>query len=741
MQINGHRLQHSTPRTAWLASFAGTSQPAFDALEARLALSSSPLPHLSDMESDNDTVVRLETNYGDIDLELYNSAAPISVSNFLNYVNSGRLGDTFFHRSSLNPNPFVLQGGGYQYTNAGGLVPVADDAPIVRETTGKSNLARTVSMARTSDITSATSQFFINYVDNTFLDPTSAADGYAVFAKVIQGWDVVQTIEALQSLDLTTDAAFAGPQSGNFGEVPVGSTYNSSVGVRQADLVALISAEVIKPASVPGFFSQKVVFPEGFRSDTSVENLSLFNPNGFSAPSTRSLSTTNWASRDAVIASGSITPNTSLSIALSDFAQPGLNVVRANVGYSIEVTSAFPEAFPTALPVAASMNRFDYNADTGETFLNPTAVTATGALQSWDLPRIERNDLSREFILFQNLSDTATAVTTVFHTTGERLHQPSAPLDPYRRGGLEVFSLGLPDGVLWAHVSADQDIAVAMSDWDLPSTINSTAVPQEGFTVMGVPGGGSTAGGYAGGEIQTDFTTNVSVVNSGANAATVTLKFLSANGFTSTQQLSIASGGRSDLDLDAGSIGIPVGSMFTISYTSDNPVSAQYTSYTRVPGLTLDGIASTFTSSLPSVALFADGEMDPTLGTQAETETISLSSPFLNSLYAFTYTVQLTSSPTERPSTGASGSLNGAGRVDIVSGAIQAVRDKASSNPLFQKYGIEVIGTATNNATGVATAIAPVTVMTRWDNSTGKSISSSPMLSGVGLGLDDPIFT
>ncbi len=281
-------------------------------------------------------------------------------------------------------------------------------------------------------------------------------------------------------------------------------------------------------------------------------------------------------------------------------------------------------------------------------------------LSPLDLPRIERNDLSREYILYQNLSDTATTVTTIFHTTAGDFTAVRS-LGSYRRGGLEVFDLGLPDGVLWAHVSADQNIAVAMSDWDLPSTVNSTAVPQEGFTVMGVPGGGSTTGGYAGAEIQTDFTSNVSIVNSGANAATVTLKFLSANGFTSTQQLSIASGGRSDLDLDAGGIGIPVGGMFTISYTSDNPVSAQYTSYTRVPGLTLDGIASTFTNSLPSVALFADGEMDPTLGTQAQTETISLSSPFLSAPCMHSRTRCDTSSPTARPSTPRPARLMGPG--------------------------------------------------------------------------------
>ncbi len=224
MQIDGRSLQ-SRSRAAWLSSLAGA--PAFDALERQQsALSTTHLPHLVDMESPNDTVVRLETNFGDIDVELYNSAAPITVSNFLKYVNSGRLGDTFFHRSSLSPSPFVLQGGGYQYTDAGGLVTVATDAPIVRETTGKSNLARTLAMARTGDITSATSQFFINYVDNTFLDQTAADNGYAVFAKVIQGWDVVLNIEALQSVDLTGSAAFAGPEASNFGEaVPVGSSF------------------------------------------------------------------------------------------------------------------------------------------------------------------------------------------------------------------------------------------------------------------------------------------------------------------------------------------------------------------------------------------------------------------------------------------------------------------------------------------------------------------------------------
>ena len=114
------------------------------------------------------------------------------------------------------------------------------------------------------------------------LDPTSPTTGYTVFGKIIQGWSVVQTIEALSSIDLTNSPAFAGPDSSAFNEVPVTSDFDPNVGVRQSTLVNLIAAEVIKPASVAGFFAQQVVYPEGFRSGTSIETLTIVNPNSVS---------------------------------------------------------------------------------------------------------------------------------------------------------------------------------------------------------------------------------------------------------------------------------------------------------------------------------------------------------------------------------------------------------------------------------------------------------------------------
>lgn len=136
--------------------------------------------------------VTLATSSGDITLELDPTAAPITVNNFLSYVRSGYYSSTLFHRVISG---FMIQGGGYTT----GLVKKAGQiAPITLESNnGLSNQRGTVAMARTNDPNSATSEFFINVVNNTFLDYTSAASpGYAVFGTVLQGMDVADAIVA-----------------------------------------------------------------------------------------------------------------------------------------------------------------------------------------------------------------------------------------------------------------------------------------------------------------------------------------------------------------------------------------------------------------------------------------------------------------------------------------------------------------------------------------------------------------
>ena len=133
---------------------------------------------------------------GNIVFNLRGDQAPITVDNFLAYVNSGFYSGLIFHR--VVPN-FVVQGGGYGPTTSGTLpTPKATTfSPIALETTGGNNVQWTAAMARTSDDNSATSQFFFNLVDNSAgLDKSSTTDGYAVFADVSSSSAVIQAIAA-----------------------------------------------------------------------------------------------------------------------------------------------------------------------------------------------------------------------------------------------------------------------------------------------------------------------------------------------------------------------------------------------------------------------------------------------------------------------------------------------------------------------------------------------------------------
>ena len=138
--------------------------------------------------------VNIVTNVGTIQIELENEKAPITTSNFLQYVKSGHYRGTTFHRVMKD---FMIQGGGMTEE----LIEKPTQPPIKLESkTGLRNQRGTVSMARTGFPDSATSQFFINLVDNRFLDWDESRDGrgYAVFGRVIKGMDIVDKISQVQ---------------------------------------------------------------------------------------------------------------------------------------------------------------------------------------------------------------------------------------------------------------------------------------------------------------------------------------------------------------------------------------------------------------------------------------------------------------------------------------------------------------------------------------------------------------
>ena len=133
-------------------------------------------------------MVIFETTHGTFTVELFPEEAPITVENFLRYVDDKHFDGTVFHR--IVPG-FVIQGGGLtaDFANKKTRAPIANEAK-----NGLKNTRGSLSMARTSDINSATSQFFVNLADNAFLDHSARDYGYAVFGRVKEGMDVIDKI-------------------------------------------------------------------------------------------------------------------------------------------------------------------------------------------------------------------------------------------------------------------------------------------------------------------------------------------------------------------------------------------------------------------------------------------------------------------------------------------------------------------------------------------------------------------
>lgn len=161
--------------------------------------------------------VEIETNQGNITLELYPEKAPKTVANFLQYVNADFYKGTIFHRVINN---FMIQGGGFTRD----MMEKPTNAPIVNEANdGLLNELGTIAMARTNEPDSATAQFFINLTNNQFLNyvyPSPEQMGYCVFGKVINGLDVVKKIGLTPTLTI-----------GGFADVPVKAVIINSIEV------------------------------------------------------------------------------------------------------------------------------------------------------------------------------------------------------------------------------------------------------------------------------------------------------------------------------------------------------------------------------------------------------------------------------------------------------------------------------------------------------------------------------
>lgn len=503
-------------------------------LESRTLFGSSPFPTLGSLNDPNDTVVRMSTQFGDIDVELFDSLRPITVTNFLNYVRDGDYDQTFFHRLASG---FVLQGGGFKYDSLPGassatLTQVPADAQIMNEfpnpiPMGGVNVARTIAMAKLAapadggppngGPNSATNQWFFNLGDNTGnLD--SQNGGFTVFGRVVNdaSWAVIQTIIGLQVRNLSTVAPFSGTFSSNFSTVPTTSAF-ATPNPSEDSVVRLRDVEIIKARNVQAFYDHTFYYPEGFAGSTINEFLPIGNTTNaevFYQVIVRSevisgnISTTAGWFRDRVISTGSVAAHTRGGITISRFGPGGApnpaDLVPQGVPYSIEIRATGD--------LAPTLSHYDFGTSTGESFTSTLSTT-------WGFGQAEKNNGSVfDFLVWSNPNDVDAHIQITFYFQSASPVTLSVTTDAFRRGGFAFQNVTqIPNNTPFsARMVSDVPIVAALSHF------NNTG-DQSGSTALGIPGAGSEVGILPGGFGGNGNNEIITFLNPNSTAAVVTM--------------------------------------------------------------------------------------------------------------------------------------------------------------------------------------------------------------------------
>lgn len=588
-------------------------------LENRTLLSSTPLPTVAEMSNPSNTVVRFETSLGTIDFELFDSQAPITVANFLKYVRDGDYDQTFFHRVAKQSGnqPFVIQGGGFrlkknpEFDDPLPFRSIPTDPPIQNEF-NQSNLQRTIAMARVGQqVNSATSQFFFNMANNTFLD--SVDQGFTVFGRVLNdsSWAVLQAIDMLDSEDIDP-----GDFSDPFGEVPLRSGANLTDGVQASDLVMVYDAEIIKPANVAGFYTFRYYFPEGFASNRINEFIPLQNATGTDVHyqiivraerEADQPPTGDFWFRDKVITTSTVTANHRSGVTVSR-GVAGVSLVDRNTPFAYEIWATGP--------LSANLSHYDNGSATGESFTTTTSM-------EWTIPDLRKGGSNRDFVLWQNTHEQPVNIEITFYfSTGQTTFNTTT--EGLRRGGFNVHTFGtIPDGEFSIKITADQPIVASMTHYQIgsqPRAFQALAIPGDAKT-RGVLAIGSRASGGS-----NPATEELVFLNPGSAVSIITLIFSFDDGspdITITPPALFVQPGRKavyNLDNVAGLDG----KRFTVRYSSgSNAVYASTRHTERNDDL---GVAFSYNAAIRTG--FAEGFMVRSRAGNNLFETISVYNPF-----------------------------------------------------------------------------------------------------------------
>jgi peptidyl-prolyl cis-trans isomerase A (cyclophilin A) len=404
-----------------------------EGLEPRVVLHQVPMATgfipLTSLEDRDNSVVRILTNAGRIDIELFEELVPAVTANFRNYITSGRYDEQFFNVSAFG----LLQMGRYKFNDGTGLATITPDAPIANGFS-RSNLQRTVAMVPINTL-QADSQFIINLQDNTNLNTQSG--GYTVFGKVIQGWDIVLAIGAYQVRNFNQQ--LVGAPTGPFTSVPVRPGHVAGNPATENALVKIIDIETIKAPGLASYYSNTYVYPEGFRGNNTVERIDIVNEDltGGNINYFQIIIRYETGERDQVLHTGQLTAGQRFSLKVNDFTAPGLNLVRSNVGYAFDVRST--------RKAGVALNRTANSTTLGESFLLTPGIPQP-QFTRYNFPRASKSATEQAFLLVEELDGKNVTINVlVYPFSGGQIYVPIT-IEAFRRGGLNLSALGIPDG-------------------------------------------------------------------------------------------------------------------------------------------------------------------------------------------------------------------------------------------------------------------------------------------------------
>ncbi len=696
-------------RTTRMIDAAG--EPGLEMLESRLALYQGPMiagaPPIASLENQNDTVVRVDTNLGKFDLELFDSLAPVTVTNFLNYIRAGRFDESIFH--SLLPG--LLYGGQYKFSDAAGLPSYVPQYPVIPNGFSRSNLAGTITMVPYS-ATTAGSAFAINLVDNPVLNTTSG--GYTVFGKVVQGMSVLTTIGGLSTQDFNT--RWGAPTPGPYWKVPVTGAYNGTTGPTEATLVRITDIEITKAAGTNRYYEQSYVLSEGLRTATSIERIDLVNMEGSFTNNYQVILRYESGDRDQVIATGVLPVGARKYIKINDLG----SLVRSGVNYSIEVRST--------RAMGVSFDHRDAGYTIGEEFLIEARMIDT-QLKAWNFADGAKGTLDQTFVNFESLTDQNINVyMLIFPESGAAPTFIGMPLAALRRGTVAIHTLaGVPDGNFSVQISSTGPIVATLEHFKTGGGGNAS----DGDMGIGVTSAGRVEGFLAAAIVPTGGESHVDFFYSAGSPAfiVVDVEIILSNGTVITPSPITLSNAvrKSSMDLSAVP-GVPLDQYFSVHYTSRNgvtPVTAGFSSE-----LAGDSISTSFMTMTTRTVVFADGYTDPTLTANQESEVISVFNPYATNV-SFLYDLNFHFSDGTTILAAATGgppgffSLGPRARRDHQARDFPAVMTKINSNPAFWFYSVEVISVQFTLPQPVGGVVAQ---LTRVHNTWGQAMTTGPGL-------------